>query len=251
LRPTRIREFKMKKYIYKLVILALTIGIFTNCKPNTSILPIKGNGNLTTSQQSVSSFEKISIYSSADVHFYESDEFRYVVTVDENLHKYVEIFTENNTLKIKTKNGSYLFTKFLVEVYCPPSLKSVSLSGSGNFKGMNIITAPMFEVIIPGSGNMEGTVECQNFSAKILGSGEINIKGNCIDANITISGSGDFNGYDFSIKNADISISGSGNANVWVTDNLNANISGSGNVNYRGEPQISSTITGSGKIRKM
>ena len=259
----------MKRVISKLALLTFVIGIvFVNNSCEATF--IKGNGILATSEKSVSEFEKINISGSAEVRFYESDEYRIVLTVDENLEKYVEIFTEGNTLRIKTKNGAYRFTKFLVEVYCPSSLTAVSLSGSGSFKGMDNIITSTFDATISGSGDMRGDVECtnysakisgsgsmrgnivcQNFSSRISGSGEISVTGSSTDADITISGSGDFKGYEFNIKNADINISGSGSANVWVTDNLKAKISGSGNINYKGNPQVNSTISGSGKIKNV
>lgn len=258
----------MKRIISKLVLLTFVIGIVVVTNSCDGAL-VDGNGKLVTSQQTVPAFDKINISGIAEVHFYESDEFRTVLTVDENLEKYVEIFAENNTLKIRLKRGAYSFTKLLVEVYCPASLTGVSLSGSGRFKGMSVINTSIFATSVSGSGDMQGSVECQNYSAsisgsgsvngnvvcnrfssKISGSGEMNIAGSSTDMDIEISGSGDFNGYDFNTKNADIGISGSGNATVWVIDNLKAKISGSGNVNHRGTPQnIDSSVSGSGKIK--
>ncbi|MCL2727557.1 MAG: DUF2807 domain-containing protein, partial [Bacteroidales bacterium] len=175
-------------------------------------------------------FEKINCESSAEVHFYASDEYRTVITVDSNLEEFAEVFVRNNTLHIRPKRGhSSIFTKFIVEVYSP-TVKEVSLSGSGK---------------------MYGTVECNSFTAKITGSGKIAIDGVAKDAHITISGSGKFDSADFNIKRATVTISGSGVANIWVDDNLKANISGSGRINYRGEPKIDSSITGSGRIRKI
>ena len=280
----------MKKVFLKLALLTLVIGVALINNSCGATFIKEGNGVLVISEQDLPEFEKINISGFAEVHFYESDEYRTVLIIDENLEKYVDIFVEGNTLKIKTKNGSYIFTKFLVEVYCPASLTGVTLSGSGNFYGKDAIVTSTFNAAISGSGDikcdvecssnisatitgsgnmrgdfacqdfsakidgsgdMRGKVECQKFSAKIIGSGNISIAGSGQEADITISGSGDFGGYDFIMKNATISISGSGNANVFVTDYLKATIYGSGNINYKGNPQVDAYVTGSGKIKKM
>jgi len=242
----------MKKLNF--IILVLIIGLFGSCTvvlfENGNIIPRKGNGNLITSEKTVSPFERINISGSAEVRFYESQEYRTVVTVDSNLLEYTEIDTTGKTLNIGTKRGSYSFTKYLVEVYCP-AVNGVSISGSGRFYGMNGINVPAFTLNISGSGRVESTIESEDFSAKISGSGDIIVTGNCRDSNIEISGSGNFNGNDFVINKAEVRISGSGKATVNVSEYLNANISGSGNINYRGNPRIDTKISGSGRIKKL
>jgi hypothetical protein len=238
----------MKKVIKKFIVLTLVFGLFTGCVYN--LRKIKGNGSLVTSEKSISGFTKINISSGAAVHFHASHENRVVVTVDENLKEYLEIDTKGDFLNIGTKNGSYSFTKFQVDVYCPV-LAGVTVSGSGSFVSTDKITTSKFESVVSGSGKIEGKVECENFSARISGSGRITIVGNSKDADISISGSGRFAGTEFVINNASIHISGSGNIDVHVTDNLKANISGSGGILYRGEPKLDTKVSGSGRIRKM
>ena len=209
------------------------------------------NGKLVTSDRNVSPYEKIDCSGSADSQYYPSDEYRTVVTVDANLEEFTEVFVKNNTLHIRSKSGYILkFIKFLVEVYCPV-LKDVSLSGSGNFDGIDKIVAPSFIATVSGSGDIRRNIECDNFSGKISGSGKIEFTGVSTDANIAISGSGKFSGNDFITKEAVVKISGSGNVNVWIENHLKATISGSGNINYSGEPTIVASISGSGRIRKI
>jgi len=240
------------KRISNIILAAMVIGISAGCAPCfKSVFPIKGNGDLVTFERSISSFEKIKSFGNADVRFHASDEYRAVVTIDENICDYVEIVTRNNVLIIRTESGQSISpTKFLVDVYCPV-LSGVTMSGSGRFTANDRIVASSFETVISGSGKVEGTVECAYFSVKISGSGKITVDGNCKNADVVISGSGNFYGNDLEIRNATVNISGSGNVNIFVTDYLKANISGSGRINYRGNPKIDSKVTGSGRIRKI
>ena len=229
-----------------MVIAIGTFAMFQSC----SVTAIRGNGNLVTSEKSVSTFEKISNAGTAEVRYHASEGYRIVVTVDENLEEYVEISTNNNVLYIGTKkNTNCSFTKFLVDVYCPV-LTGISIAGSGDFEGVDKIVTSTFTLSIAGSGNIEGTIECDNFSAKIAGSGSVTIAGTSKDADMSISGHGNFNCIDFYIKNASVNIAGSGNVNISVDDNLKVNIAGSGDINYRGEPNIEKKIAGSGSVNK-
>ena len=251
MRPTRIREIKMKTVFLKFVSI---IAIAVVCASCVSIFSIRGNGDLVSFEKSVSTFEKIKSSGNAEVRFHASDEYRVVVTVDSNLEEYVAIFTKSNVLHIGIDdnwgNNRYSFTKYLVDIYCPV-LTGITLSGSGNFYGVDEIAASTFESVVSGSGNIDGTFVCNKFSAVISGSGKIKIDGTSNDANITISGSGKFVGNGFHTKNASINISGSGKANICVGDHLNAIISGSGEINYCGQPKVVSKVSGSGRIRKM
>ena len=231
--------------------IAAIIVVSACCVSCVATFPIKGNGNLKTSEITDSTFEKINCGGSADVRFHAGDEYRAIVTIDENLEEYVEIFTKNNVLNIRTKNGYNIApSKFTVEVYCPV-LTAVLISGSGSFRSMDKIIAPAFDSNVSGSGKIESTIECDNYSAKISGSGKITVYGNSNDTNISISGSGNFNGSELNSRNATITVSGSGNVNICVSDNLKARISGSGNINYKGNPKVDSSVSGSGRIRTM
>jgi len=231
------------------------------------IFSMRGDGRLISTEKTVSQFEKISIASGAEVRFHASPNYRVVVTIDSNLYEYVDIFTLNRVLNIRTEHGNYSPTRFQVDVYSP-ALSGVSVSGSGSFTAMDRIVMSSFESIVSGSGTIEGTIEsgdfsarisgsgkiknnvtCDNLTANISGAGEITITGTGRDSDIRISGSGDFNGIEFKTNNASARISGSGNMNIWAMDYLQANISGSGSVRYRGTPRIDFSGSGSGRIR--
>jgi hypothetical protein len=235
-----------------LVIMAVAIGIAVVCSSCIiAITPIVGNGNIRTSERTVSSFNKIHISGSAEVRFHESQEYRASVTVDSNLDEYVEVYVSGNVPNIRTRNGYFCsFTKLLVDVYCPV-LTRVSMSGSGYFEGADTITTPVFAADISGNGKISGRIECESFSAKISGSGKINVTGNSGSSKISISGAGTFYGDTFTVNTAVVSISGSGNVNVYVTNSLKADISGSGTIYYRGNPQVNSKISGSGRVKKI
>ena len=250
--------FNMKKASIIVVFFIISVGLFS-C--------IRGNSRLITTEQSVSSFEGIDIRSSADVNYYPSSETKVIVTVDENLLKYVKITVKNGILRIDTKNGNYSFSKYTVDVYSP-HLTEATISGSGSFDGKDKIVATNFETKISGSGKIKGNFDCDKFTATISGSGKIDCKLECTDFNgkisgsgeiifsgntnnldMKISGSGDFKGKSFKTDNADINVSGSGNVHTWVENYLKAHVSGSGNIYYSGNPKIDFNGSGSGKLR--
>jgi len=253
--------------IQNFAIIAAVIGIsavFISC---CSLVYKRGNGNMVTSERAVSPFEKIKISGSAVVNYHASQEYRVVVTVDSNLEEYTKVYTEGDTLKIGTKGGkSYSFTNYIVDVYCP-KLSAVSVSGSVRFNGMDKINTSTFALAISGSGKINGTFECENFTtrisgsadieshiecnrfeADISGSGKIAVFGYAKEMSVSVSGSVTFNGNEFQANSATINTSGSGTMRIWVLDYLKAKVSGSGRITYRGNPKIDYSVSGSGRL---
>ena len=262
----------MNKNISLVAIIVAVCASFVSCI-NVTNTSKRGCGNIVTSERTVSAFEEINIRNNATVRFHASNEFRVVVTTDENLHEYVEIDRRGSTLNIQTRdrnrnrrgrvnvnrsvtiNGVSItngisFTQLIVDVYAP-TLYGVRVSGSGSFENAKPLIVSSFETTVSGSGRITGRIESEEFAARISGSGRITVFGSSEEAEIRISGSGQFNGNEFIINDAEARISGSGNANMHVTDNLEARISGSGSIRYQGNPRVDSRVTGSGRIRRV
>ena len=214
--------------IFTLLLSSIISMVYVSCN---NLLPIVGNGNLVTSERTVSTFEKISSGGSNEISFHVSPEYRVVVTADSNLVEFVTTDVRNNVLNIGFKRGSYSSTRIQIDVYCP-ALTSVSISGSGSFTGND-------------------TIITSTFDSNVSGSGKIIITGSGKNSDINISGSGIFSGSNFTINNAAVHVRGSGKAIIFVSEYLNVVISGSGEVDYRGDPKIESKTSGSGQINKL
>jgi hypothetical protein len=184
---------KTRNFVVMVTVILISIVIIS-CH---SIPRIRGNGDMVTFERTFSSFEKVQTAGSVVVNYRASQEYRVAVTVDSNLEEYTRVYTEGNVLKIGTEErGSYSFTNYIVDVYCP-KLSAVSMSGSVRFNGIDEINSSTFAAVISGSGKMNGTFECEEFSIRISGSGKITAKGSAKEMNISVSGSGDFFGSDF------------------------------------------------------
>ncbi|MCQ2149624.1 MAG: DUF2807 domain-containing protein [Bacteroidales bacterium] len=115
------------------------------------------------------------------------------------------------------------------------TLKSVSLSGTGDFE-------------------CENGFETETFVAKVSGAGSIDIKRLCADdVKVTVSGIGDVDLENMDCGKVDVTISGAGDAELSgnVTDVV-VKISGTGNADFTEltYESLESKISGIGKIKK-
>jgi hypothetical protein len=225
------------------------VSIFSSCTNITA----EGNGDIITMEQSVSFFDEIKVSSSATVQVHKDSETHVTLAIDSNLLEYVQVEVRNKALHIGIKKGvSSSFTKFIVDVYCP-NIRGVEIDGSGNIILIDKMITPSFNINISGTGNgsrnIEGAIECETFSASIRGAGNIMISGRSRDADINISGSGNFNGKELKTNNCTASTIGTGNVSIWVTEHLKVSSFGSGNVTYLGTPKIDIKGIRSGKVK--
>ncbi len=215
---------------------------------------IVGNGNLKTKEVNISPKSKLKAKGSIDVQVIQAAESSIQIQADENILPY--ILVDNNDegeTVVRTKSGYSISTNNIILVtYTSPNIEAVTIAGSGNIVTQNKINnTSEFKVSISGSGNATINVHSPRVISKIAGSGNITCSGETRDAQISISGNGDYKGENLMAENATVKISGSGNVRLHADSKLDINISGSGDVFYRGNPLITEKTHGSGDIKKI
>lgn len=142
--------------------------------------------------------------------------------------------------------------KKMVVYITAKALNSILLTGSGDVKLRNTITAKSLKIRVSGSGDIDGSISTDELEAGISGSGDVKLSGRARNSRVSVTGSGDYRAADLITSNTTVNVTGSGDASVHVNDRLEAMVTGSGDVRYTGTVKsISSSKTGSGDIHRM
>lgn len=213
---------------------------------------ISGKGNIVEESIEVAEFNSVELLGAADVEISKGNDFEILLSDYENIIQYHRVTVENGKLIIEKEDPfvQLLNSKAKVKIVIPQTLSSISLSGSGNIDILTQVNA-INSINISGSGRVYATNqnnEFGNLSAKISGSGNIELKGTCTNLDGIITGSGKLYLSELHAQNVDCTISGSGNAYVYASNRLNAIITGSGNIEYTGGASVNTQITGSGRV---
>lgn len=213
---------------------------------------ISGNGNVTTVERTTGDYDKIGVAGMFDVELVSGKEGKLTITAEENLLEYIETEVQGNSLKIKVRKGVNLKPRKGIHIVVPfKDISEVSLAGSGDIVGRDLITSDHFETNLAGSGDIDLAVEAGQLESNIAGSGDIKLHGKAGVYDGRVSGSGDIDARDLKAGDVNAAISGSGDIHVHCDGKLEARISGSGNVLYSGNPtKEDSKVSGSGKIEK-
>ena len=256
----------MKTRIYVIAIMAAMVLMAASC--DRSVLPIRGNGDVTTEQRSISEFDRVANEGAFDVYIIQDEEYSVTVEAESNLIGSIRTRMNGSTLEIDTRDNLKPSQPMKL-VIRTPHVNGIRLSGSGLIDLGHIVTTSC-DIRLSGSGLIRGDIEAEEVSldisgsgtseiglishhleTHISGSGEMHFIGEVHTASFNISGSGTIKAYDLPLIECIAKISGSGDIYINVAELLDVTISGSGSVYYFGYPEIHSNISGSGRLVSM
>lgn len=212
-----------------LITVATIFLLFISCKKDR----LTANGDMKTETRNPGTFTGVRSSGSNAIHISYGNECKVELKGSSNLIPYFKTEVVGSRLELSYKNASVWRDD--LEIYVTlPIIKSINLSGSS-------------EVDVNGNFPLLAFL-----NVDISGSGEVKVTNamTADEIDVTVSGSGEVDLERLSSRFADASISGSGDVRVKVTERLKASISGSGKVYYTGNPVVQSNISGSGKLIK-
>lgn len=218
---------------------------------STSCKKVYGDGPMVTETREVNNFSGADLRCSGEVIYRQGNEYKVVVTAQQNILNILQTYTSNNRLVIRFKDDVKVRSHDPIRVeVTAPTASGFRISGNGSIRTEGLLTSSRMDLEVSGSGNINiSQFKVDYIDATISGSGNMSvIEGSANEVNTRISGSGNIDFLNVPVAKATTETSGSGDTYVNVSQNLDVKISGSGSVFYKGRPVISTRISGSGKV---
>lgn len=190
---------------------------------------IRGSRNIISQNRVGAVFHSIVSSGGINIYLRQGNFYEIVVRTDDNLIQYLDTYIKDGTLTISFRNN-FNISPSIAEVYITiPTLRGITINGSGNVFGQSVINTDFLELNIYGSGY----IDFSGFTDYLCA---------------YISGSGNIRAWGLTARNAEIRIVGSGNTEITVSNELTAIITGSGSIHYIGNPRVFANINGLGKV---
>ena len=237
----------MKTRFFGLLLLSVLV-MATSCRRGTFC--VDGSGSVVTDTRTVNDFNEVNIDIPATIYLKQDPN---ISTPTIQLEAQANVLDEIETYVI----GDKLFVKFdrcvlghrsITGTITFKSLEQISINGSAHVFADQMINSTDFTAKINGSGNIELEVQAQYIESRINGSGNIKLHGSTQKQEVHIDGSGDVRNFGLNSHNTEVRVNGSGKTEVRVQDHLKVNINGSGDVYYKGYPTLETHVNGSGKV---
>ena len=231
-------------------LLALFPVLWVSCFRVDPCHIIRGSGHIVEEFREVGQFDRVKVIGSCKLFIRPGPGGAVRLLGEDNILPLIETAVVNRALVIGTSNESSFLTNVGVEVYVSMNtVRGVSIAGSCIALGEGRLSSEKLELEIAGSGRIDLDVTARDIFSRILGSGTIELHGECDRHVIEIMGSGDMRAFDLQAQRCDLFISGSGECRVFVKRALDVRITGSATVYYKGHPPlVLLENTGSGKI---
>lgn len=207
---------------------------------------INGSGPVVTSTLDLSPFHSLNFSGSDIVYLSQGEEQEVIVEGQQNVIDLLNRSVQNGVWDVRIMECVRRHEP-LVYYITMSDIQGLSMTGSGKIIGENRLNATELDIRLTGSGSIDAEINA-SVDCEITGSGEVILNGDSESADISVTGSGVYEGYDLKTAQADVNIQGSGDVYLTCTDILDVLITGSGTVYYKGNPSINSSITGSGKL---
>lgn len=246
----------MKKFIRFSLVLCLTIVsiTFSGCYLSGNNV-VKGNSERVTREITLESELKgVRTMSVIDVILDPSLEGEIILEGDSNILDIVTAEQKSGgILELGFERNTSIMSVVNVKVYVPyinGGLLEVMSVGSITQKDDQVLAGDSFDLRISSTGNIELAIETKELTVNDASTGTIRLTGSADAADITLSSTGSFEGYDFKLGDAVITVSSTGSAYVNVSGDLEAMVSGTGSVIFDGDPKsIDARGGGLGTVR--
>jgi Putative auto-transporter adhesin, head GIN domain len=190
---------------------------------------IRGNGHVVTEQRPVGPFSNIDAGGAFHIEWSGGPPSA-AVTADENLQQYIEVTTENNVLRLRTRRSIH-FSHSLKVTITSASLEAAELNGACQLVAHQI--------------------KGSRFYLETNGAAKVTVDGAVDELIANMTGASHLSADSLQTKNAQISVTGAGKALIAVSDSLKVSITGAGKVEYIGNPtHVEREIAGAGAIRR-
>lgn len=223
------------------------------CRPNISantFAGVTGSGNVKTETREISGVTAVELTNSGNLEITQGNVESLEIEAEDNILPLLTSDVRNGRLVLGVKpNTSIRAMRPIVFRLTVRNLNEIVATASGNITARSLEASDL-TLRVNGSGNLSiDTLNARALKVHLTASGSVTINGAADTLDVTVSGSGSYNGSGLTAGQAIVRTSGSGDAHATVTGDLDATVSGSGSITYAGTSVVRQTDSGSGSIR--
>jgi hypothetical protein len=241
----------MKSLLKQLSVFICFLFFLISCDVTDSD-EITGSGDLVTIEENITGFTEVRTGYAFESVITKDSEYGILITVDDNLEKYLKVYKLGSALYIQMEDNNYIDADLKVEIKMP-DIEKLDLSGAsvGHISGFNL-THDM-SIVLSGASNLNGNINTENINVVLSGASNLTLSGNGNNLSLDASGASVIDLGNFNLTDdADILLSGASVSTINLNGNLNADLSGASVLYYYGNPSLGSiALTGGSTVQNL
>jgi hypothetical protein len=207
-----------------------------------------GSGDIATLEEAFTGFDRVAVSHSFEVEIKQSDRFRTVIRVDEDLVDYVEVVKRGNILSIGLKQGlRYQINNVTMHAEVTmPSLNGLSLSGASQASITGFESLGEFRADMSGASSLKGDLVAGEVRFGVSGASRLTLRGTAGELALVASGASRVRLSEFRVTDSRVEASGASDVTIHASGRLDAEASGVSRIAYLGDPSLGRVETSFG-----
>jgi hypothetical protein len=206
---------------------------------------VVASGRPVTIEKDFAGFDKVEVGSFFVVDIEQSDAYKVVVTVDDNVEQYLDASVQGDTLRVRLRpNLTFDLggTRPRVEISMP-AISALNLSGAsrGTIRGFE--SDADFDLELSGASTLTGQIVTGDASMNLSGASKATLDGEGAKLNLEASGASQADLRNFPVADADVELSGASQATITASGRLDGEASGASRLYYKGNPTLGTLNT--------
>lgn len=214
---------------------------------------VTGSGNIAIETRPLEAWSAVSLSCPGTLELERGENLGITIEAEDNILPLIETYVDGNRLVVRFAPGprSVRPTQPIRFQATTPDIEVMTISGAGDIRAPRIEREHL-ALDVSGSGSIDvASAAVSTLASRISGSGSLTVRGDAVEHDVRISGSGNLHAREVTSQRAHVEISGSGNAMMRVEREIEGRISGSGSIVYSGQPNVSLRTSGSGRAVQM
>lgn len=242
----------MKINAFALILISMSLFLFScDCFNDENVMP---SDKVTTEQYTFSDYDMIDASSAFTVYLsFSENEESIEIEANDNLHQYLDIKNENNTLNIGFKNNFNVRGSATLNAYVKTkNISGYIASGASRFIVENPIEGDEISIYLSGASNFSSSLSTNRMFADLSGASDMQVSGTVNSLEIEASGASLVRDYGFETKSLIADLSGASNMQLTVKEEISIEASGASSLKYKGDAVITQQdLSGASTVRKM
>lgn len=231
----------------KLILIALTAMLFASCNHMINKNAIKGSGNVTTENRTVTGdFKNLEVSNAIDLVIEQSEKTEIIVEADDNLQKGITTTVENGVLVIACEYNSFHNIESKKVTVKMPVINGLEASSAATVNSKNVLKGENININSSSASNINLDLEFENIFCESNSGSTININGKALKLKTEASSGSQIDASDFLANDVIAQASSGGTINVQPIVSLNAEATSGGNINYNKVPKTLNKKANSG-----
>ncbi len=226
--------------------------LITACSKDEEVEP---SASVTTVEHEAKGYNRIDIQDTFEAEVYFSNDEEHVrIEANENLHQYIHVEVDMQTLVIRLDDNISLEGQSVtLKAYITTDhIYHYAGSGAVSIQVKDTVASGSFELHLSGASALSGTLLGGDVNAVVTGASSLNLKGTADKFTLDAEGACTMEGFDFHADWLHANLEGGSTASLTVNTKLDVWASGASTVYYMGEGIINTQeLTGASQIIKV